>query len=486
MQHLNYFTFLNNRLSIQTFLSICLLILISCAISILGVFNYFQIKNQTEELFKMQMVNSAKAIDALIFAALQGPSHKKLSKILQSNSSVLDNTGYNLAPKVAELDNVYQNAFAFQIYDTNTGKLLLHSTTAPSVSSFPLSNNTFRTITLESNNGLKLWNVFSINSRYKPYRIVVFVNSDFKHQVFYNLFKSTLWDLFVLYVFLLLSIFFVIQFALRPLSDMRRAIAKKDPRKLAPIAFKTAPPEITPLLNQLNILFRRFNEVLEKEKRFAGDAAHELKTPLAALKKQAEVALNLNDIDAIKVKIKNIIESTDRYFYIINQLLTLSRLEPQQELPDKKSLNLNIIAENQLAELAMLALNKNIELVFMPSKTAAEIYGSQALLSILFRNLIDNAIRYTPVNGKVSIYSDIADQHVIFEVIDNGPGIGKQELDRIFDRFYRKTGTGQSGSGLGLSIVQEIVRLHDGEIIAKPSEKEKGLNLVVKFPLLKS
>ena len=122
----------------------------------------------------------------------------------------------------------------------------------------------------------------------------------------------------------------------------------------------------------------------------------------------------------------------------------------------------------------------------MPSKTAAEIYGSQALLSILFRNLIDNAIRYTPVNGKVSIYSDIADQHVIFEVIDNGPGIGKQELDRIFDRFYRKAGTGQSGSGLGLSIVQEIVRLHDGEIIAKPSEKEKGLTLVVKFPLLKS
>ena len=123
MQHLNYFTFLNNRLSIQTFLSICLLILISCGISILGVFNYFQIKNQTEELFKMQMVNSAKAIDALIFAALQGPSHKKLSKILQSNSSVLDNTRYNLAPKVAELDNVYQNAFAFQIYDTKCPKL---------------------------------------------------------------------------------------------------------------------------------------------------------------------------------------------------------------------------------------------------------------------------------------------------------------------------------------------------------------------------
>ena len=488
MQNLNYFTFLNNRLSIQTFLRICLLSLISCAISILGVFNYFQIKHQTEELFKMQMVNSAKAIDALIFAALKDPAHKKLSKILQSSSlAILDNTRYNLQPKVAELDHIYQNAFAFQVYNLNTGNLLLHSTAAPRASSFAQSkNNAFETIALENNNGLKMWNGFSIDSRYKPYRIVVLVNSDFKHQVFYNLFKSALWDLLILYIFLLLSIFFVVQFALRPLSDMRRAIAKKDPRQLAPIAVRTAPPEITPLLNQLNILFRRFNEVLEKEKRFAGDAAHELKTPLAALKMQAEVALNLNDIDAIKVKIKNIIESTDRYFYIIDQLLTLSRLEPQQELPDKKPLNLNLIAENQLAELAMLALNKNIELIFMPSKSPAQVYGSQALLSILFRNLIDNAIRYTPTKGKVSIYSYITDQNVIFEVVDNGIGMAQKELDRIFDRFYRKEGTGQSGSGLGLSIAQEIVRLHDGKIIAKTSKQEKGLTLEVKFPLLKS
>ncbi|WP_151194490.1 ATP-binding protein [Cysteiniphilum sp. JM-1] len=488
MERANYFTFLNNRLSIQKFLSICLILLISCSIFILGVFNYYQMRQQNEDLFKMQMVNSANAIDALLSAAITDSSKRQLSDLLESNSlTTLENIAGNLKPKIAQFDNVYKDSFAFQVYDRRSGNLILHSTGSPDVSTFQKTElDSFQTVKLKTSQGSQLWNMFSINSRYQPYRIVVLVSSDFKHQMFLNLFRSALWDLITLYIFLLLSIFIVVQLALRPLSDIRRAIAVKDPRKLEPIAVKTAPPEVIPLLNQLNILFQKFSKVLEREKRFAGDAAHELKTPLAALKTQAEVALNLDDMVEIKKRIANIISGADRYFYIIDQLLTLSRLEPQQDLPDKKNVNLNSIAENQLAELALLALQKNIELEFLPSKSAAIVYASETLINILFRNLIDNAIRYTPDGGKVVLYSYVAKSEVLFEVVDNGIGIAEDKQKRIFDRFYREAGTGQAGSGLGLSIVKEIVRLHDGQIAARTSDGGQGLTIVLQFPISKT
>ena len=480
---LNYFTFLNNRLSIQKFLSICLILLISCSIFILGAFNYYQMKQQNEDLFKMQMVNSANAIDALLSAALKGSSQRQLNELLQSNViSSLENIRNNLQPKVAQFDNVYKDSFAFQVYDRRSGALLLHSTGSPTNSIYDHGKlDTFENISIRQNGMEKTWNVFTMNSRYQPYRIIVLVSYDFKHQMFLNLFRSALRDLIILYAFLLLSIFVVVQLALRPLSDMRRAIAAKNPRKLEPIAVRTAPPEVIPLLNQLNVLFRKFRDVLEREKRFAGDAAHELKTPLAALKTQAEVALNLQNIDEIKAKISNIIAEADRYFHIIDQLLTLSRLEPQEELPDKQVVNANAVAENQLAEMAMIALDKDIDLSFMPSKENAYVFGSEALLSVLFRNLVDNAIRYTARGGKVAIYSYVTKQAVIFEVVDNGVGVDAEKLKRIFDRFYRIAGTKQSGSGLGLSIVKQIVRLHDGKVIAKKSKGSQGLTIEVKF-----
>ncbi|WP_116963625.1 ATP-binding protein [Fastidiosibacter lacustris] len=487
MKNINYFTFLNNRLSIQKFLSICLILLITCSIFILGIFNYYKMRQQNEDLFKMQMVNSANAIDALLSAAVKDSSKRQLSDLLKSNSlTMLDNIADNLKPKVAQFDNVYQDSFAFQVYDRRNGNLLLHSTGSPEMSTFQKGTlDTFQTMNLKTAKGMQAWNMFSINSRYQPYRIVVLVSSDFKHQMFLNLFRSAIWDLVILYVFLLFSIFVIVQLALRPLSDIRRAIAVKDPRKPEPIAIKTAPPEVLPLLNQLNTLFQKISKVLDREKRFASDAAHELKTPLAALKTQAEVALNLNDIDEIKKKIANIISGADRYFYIIDQLLTLSRLEPQQDLPNKQQVNANIVAENQLADLALLALHKNIDLQFMPSKESAYVFASEALLGVLFRNLIDNAIRYTQASGKVTLYSYVTKDTVIFEVVDNGIGIAEDKQKRIFDRFYREVGTGQAGSGLGLSIAKEIVRLHDGQISARTSEGGQGLTLMVSFPYCK-
>ncbi len=122
----------------------------------------------------------------------------------------------------------------------------------------------------------------------------------------------------------------------------------------------------------------------------------------------------------------------------------------------------------------------------MPSKLMAKVYASETLMNILFRNLIDNAIRYTRENGQVILYSYVTKTDVLFEVVDNGIGIEVDKQKRIFDRFYREAGTGQVGSGLGLSIVKEIVRLHDGFVDARTSEGGQGLTIDLRFPLMKS
>lgn len=485
MASINYFTFLNNRFSIKEFLAISLLGLVSVAIVVLGIANYFEIKHQTETMFKMQMVNDATSIDALLSIAITNTSQQQLSDLLQANTvQILKNMQKVFQVRVVKLDDVYTNAFAFQVYDQQNKQMILRSNNAPSTPLLKkIEGSAFNEIQVQTfDNHTVIWNTFSIKSELTHYLIIVMVRSEFKNQTFLTIFRSTLWDLVALYVFLLIAILFILQVALKPLANISRAIAEKNPRKLEPIAIKTAPPEVIPLLNQLNILFRKFNEVLAKEKRFAGDAAHELKTPLSVIKMQAELALASDDTEVIKQKIRYIMDGSERYTHIIEQLLILSRLEPQQDLPDKTNINLNRIAELQLAELAPKALAKNIDLVLMSSKEKPMIEGSSPLLNVLFRNLIDNAIRYTPENGKVTIYSYVGADKITFEVVDNGVGVPEDKLERIFDRFYRYEGSGQKGSGLGLSIVREIVRLHEGEIHAKLVKKESGLIFEFWFP----
>ncbi len=169
----------------------------------------------------MQMINSANAIDALLSAALKDNSKRQLGDLLESNSlAMLENIAGNLKPKVAQFDNVYKDSFAFQVYDRRSGDLILHSTGSPNVSTFQKGeSDSFQTAKLKTSQGTQLWNMFGTNSRYQPYRIVVLVSSDFKHQMFLNLFRSALWDLVTLYIFLLFSVFIVVRLALRPLSD---------------------------------------------------------------------------------------------------------------------------------------------------------------------------------------------------------------------------------------------------------------------------
>jgi two-component system sensor histidine kinase QseC len=268
---------------------------------------------------------------------------------------------------------------------------------------------------------------------------------------------------------------------LRPLDKIRKALANRDPKKLEAIRVDVTPTEIIPILSELNRLFVRVNKVLSRERRFSGDAAHELKTPLAALKTQAEVALNLHSMDQVKAKIQNIIYSTNQYVRIIEQLLLLTRIEPKQFLPNCNQLELELIVKQVVADLAPIAIDKDIDLEVIGADVPIIFMGDKTFMCILIRNLLDNAIRYTPNGGMVSISLRKTTNEITLSILDTGIGIPKDKLHRVFDRFYREKGTGASGSGLGLSIVKEIVRLHGADIIAEPGINGVGVEMKVHF-----
>ena len=241
------------------------------------------------------------------------------------------------------------------------------------------------------------------------------------------------------------------------------------------------------MIDELNKLFFRLKEGFERETRFAADAAHELRTPLAALKAQAQVALNTNDINEKNIALQKVIASVNRNTHIVQQLLTLSKLVPDQNgAEDLDAVNLSKITREILVMLAPAAIEKQIELEYESDThgSIASFPGNPTAISILVRNLVDNAIRYTQANGNVRVRVYQKKSDVVLEVQDSGPGIPKAFRSRVFERFFRELGNQSTGSGLGLAIVQQIAILHHATIVLDDAtDTRSGLVVRVFFHL---
>ena len=273
-----------------------------------------------------------------------------------------------------------------------------------------------------------------------------------------------------------------IQLSLKHLKQVTTEVSTRDPKNLEPIDLNIVPIEIEPLIKEVNELFDKVKKTFLRERRFTADAAHELRTPLAALKTHAEVALRENNPEIFKKSITKIIQGCNRSAHVVEQLLTLSRLEPEAFLENPTLFDLNEITQELIAEVAIQALKKDIDLSLDTPSNASLIRGNRSAMGILIRNLVDNAIRYSPNGTSVSVIIKASPENITLQVIDSGPGVPLEARKRIFDRFYRQTDTKEEGSGLGLSIVKNIIRLHHGIIEAREPESGKGLEMFVSIP----
>ena len=269
---------------------------------------------------------------------------------------------------------------------------------------------------------------------------------------------------------------------LAPLDALSRAVAKRRPDALAPLAERGSPEELQPLIASLNGLLVRLSEALAAQRRFTADAAHELRTPLAALKLQLDLARRNGESPRGAAALDDLETGVARASHVVDQLLTLARVEPGALVQPHVDCDLAAIARDAIVARAALAVDKAIDLG-LARATDATVRGDPASLAILLSNLIDNALRYTPRGGRIDVAVDRDDTGSTLSVADTGPGIPVELRARVFDRFVRGDDHQEPGSGLGLSIVKRIADAHHASITLDTPPQGTGLVVRVHFPL---
>ena len=307
--------------------------------------------------------------------------------------------------------------------------------------------------------------------------------------------KGVMVPQFVLLPLAVLLVWLALARGIKPLNQLEERIRARRPDDLSPLDHKTVPLEVAPLVDSVNDLLTRLNDSLATQKRFLADAAHQLKTPLAGLRMQADLAQREGtSTDELKQSLKQIGRSSIRATHTVNQLLALARAEASGAQMTQQRCDLARLTMDVVRDSVPRAMDKRIDLGYdgaEPGAPGVWLDGNPTLLKEMVRNLVDNAINYTPSSDDrpgvvtVRVLADTFGRVLLLQVEDTGPGVPESERELIFQPFYRALGSEADGSGLGLPIVQEIARQHQAEISvedARPGQTPPGARFTVRFP----
>jgi signal transduction histidine kinase len=286
--------------------------------------------------------------------------------------------------------------------------------------------------------------------------------------------------LLLLLPIMIAAVAWIVNRGLLPLRYVTAEVHRRDVRTLAPLGTEDLPSEIEPLVGELNRLLERLQRAFATQRAFISDAAHELRSPLTALRLQLQLLDRAPDEAARAEARTRLGDAIERAIHLVEQLLALARSEPQEAALAVESVDLSAAAAEGIRDTHDLALSKHIDLG-LDAASELNISGDREALRTLVRNLVDNAVRYTPPGGSVQVRTRDASGQAVLEVIDNGPGIPREDRDRVFDRFYRRAGAQESGTGLGLAIVKAIAERH-GAQVALSEPEAGGLGVAVSFP----
>lgn len=280
-----------------------------------------------------------------------------------------------------------------------------------------------------------------------------------------------------------LAVWYGVGRGLAPLISLRKEIEHRSHRDLSALSEQQAPNEVQPLIHAMNDLLARLSAALAAQQRFIADAAHQLRTPLAGIKTQTELALRQSQPGEAQATLRQLQTATEQSTRLVNQLLSLARAEPGAKREHTTGpLDIAQLARDATTEWVPRALERNIDLGFDGPATGVTVEGEAFLLREMLNNLLDNAIRYTQPGGQVTVRVAPDTHRVVLSVEDTGPGIPPGERERVFERFYRVLGTGAEGCGLGLAIVREIAHSHGAEVSLNPGANGGGTLVTVTFP----
>ncbi len=375
----------------------------------------------------------------------------------------------------APLLHRYSRRVMFQVWEGGT-VLRLHSQNAPNT---PLSGE--REGFSDTTIGGSRWRVFSA---WDPRgRVLVQVAEQFyeRDELATAVARNFVVPLAVTLPVLGVLIWVAVGRAMRSLTHVNEQVASRAADNLTSIDVADAPAEIGGLVTNLNQLFGRVQGLIEQERHFTADAAHELRTPLAGIRAQAQVARGATD-DAERARaLDGVMTGCDRATHAVEQMLTLARLAPDAVSFQPTSVDLGAVLKATTGELAPSAVAKHMDIALNDGRGAV-VSGDAGLLAILFRNVIDNAIRYSAPGAKVDVDMEVTASDVRVTVRDTGPGIPAEQRANVGRRFYRAPGTQAPGSGLGLSIVQRILDLHRGTIRLDTPAENTGLLVTIALP----
>jgi signal transduction histidine kinase len=278
------------------------------------------------------------------------------------------------------------------------------------------------------------------------------------------------------------AVAWIVRRGLEPLRFVAAEVQRRGARTLAPLGTDDLPREIEPLVSELNRLLERLQQAFATQSAFISDAAHELRSPLTALRLQLQLLDRAPDETERLEARARLGAAVERAIHLVEQLLALARSEPQEAAMDFERVDLAAAAADGITDSHDLALARNIDLG-LEAAPGLYIQGNREALRTLVRNLVDNAVRYTPPGGTVQVRCRSAAQQALLEVSDTGPGIPAGEKERVFDRFYRRAAAQGDGTGLGLAIVKAIAERHSARIDLGDAPGG-GLHVAVSFPLV--
>ena len=276
------------------------------------------------------------------------------------------------------------------------------------------------------------------------------------------------------------AVAWIVSRGLKPLRYVTTEVQRRDVRSLTPLSMRDLPLEIEPLVGELNRLLARLQRAFAVQRAFISDAAHELRSPLTALRLQLQLLDRAPD-EAARIEARGRLgAAVERAIHLVEQLLALARSEPQEMTSELATVDLSAAAAEAIGDTHELALSRHVDLG-LDAAPDLVVRGDRDALRVLVRNLVDNAVRYAPPHGSVQVRTLAAAKEAVLEVTDSGPGIAPADRERVFDRFYRRAAAQESGTGLGLAIVKAIAERHGAQIVLDEAPGG-GLRATVSFP----
>lgn len=427
---------LAQRLSLRIRLTLIFMILVLVTWLISSFVAWKQTTDNVNEMFDTQQMLFAKRLVTLDLDEL-----KASERIAHT-------------PKKFKHGHIDDDVLTFAAY-TPEGKMVLHDGDNGQYIPYSYRREGFDDGYLNGDNDK--WRFVWLTSADKKYRIVVGQEWEYREDMALAIVTAQLVPWLVALPLMLLILIVLLSLELKPLKKLAQALRLRDPESEEPLSLKGIPGEVRPLVESLNQLFTRIHTTMVRERRFTSDAAHELRSPLTALKVQTEVAqLSDDDPQARQKALMQMQAGIDRATRLVDQLLTLSRLDSLDNLQDVAEISLEELLQSAVMDIYHSTQQAHIDVRLQINAHGITCTGQPLLLSLMVRNLLDNAIRYSPRGSIVEVTLNARN----FSVKDNGPGIAPEVLMHIGERFYRPPGQSVTGSGLGLSIVRRIATLH--------------------------